>query len=124
VSRNLRERKAEAPPVSGEQIGSLVALIDDGTISRAMAKDVLAEMLERGGHPGEIVERRGLRVVSDRSAIEPIIAKLITQYPDKVEAYRGGRTGLLGFFVGQAMKETGGRADPEVVKDTVLAQLS
>jgi glutaminyl-tRNA synthetase len=124
LSRILREREADAPPVSGEQIGSLVGLIDDGTISRASAKEVLAELLEHGGHPGEIVERRGLRLVSDRSAIEPIVAKLIAGHPDKVEAYRGGRTGLLGFFVGQAMKETGGKADPEVVKDTVLAQLS
>ena len=81
-------------------------------------------MLEHGGHPGEIVERRGLRVVSDRSAIEPIVAKLISQHPDKAEAFKGGRTGLLGFFVGQAMKETGGKADPEVVKEVVQDRLT
>ncbi len=110
--------------MSGAQIGALVSLIDDGTISRAIAKEVLAEMLERGGHPGEIVERRGLRVVSDRSAIEPIVARLISQHPDKAEAFKSGRTGLLGFFVGQVMKETEGKANPEVVKETVQTLLS
>ena len=105
-------------------MASLVALIDRGTITRAMAKDVLAEMVERGGNPGEIVERRGLRVVTDRSAIEPIVAKLISRHPDKAEAFRGGRTGLLGFFVGQVMKETEGKANPELVKEMVQARLS
>ncbi len=73
--------------------------------------------------PREIVERRGLRVVSDRSAIVPLVAKLISQHPDKAEAFKGGRTGLLGFFVGQAMRETGGKADPEVVKEVVQTRL-
>jgi glutaminyl-tRNA synthetase len=105
-------------------VGALVALIDDGTISRTIAREVLAEMADQGGDPGEIVERRGLRVVTDRGAIEPIVAQLIAAHPEKAEAYRGGRAGLLGFFVGQAMKETGGKADPEVVRETVLAHLS
>jgi glutaminyl-tRNA synthetase len=123
VSRALKDRGG-ALPFTGAAIGSLVALIDDGLISRGMAKEVFVEMVEGGGEPREIVERRGLRVLSDTSAIEAVVEKLIAEHPQKAEAYRGGRTGLLGFFVGQALKATGGAADPELVAETVRGRLA
>ena len=101
-----------------------MTLIDDGTISRTTAKDVFAEMSERGDHPAQIVERRGLRQLSDPKTIEPLVNKLVAENPDKAAQYRAGRTGLLGFFVGQVMKESGGRANPELVKEMVEARLS
>ena len=124
VSRQLKEGEGKGLPFSGAQVAALVALIDDGTISRTIAKDVFAEMSARGEHPTQIVERRGLRQLSDPKTIEPLVNKLVAENPDKAAQYRAGRTGLLGFFVGQVMKESGGRANPELVKEMVVARLS
>ncbi|MCV4776901.1 hypothetical protein OFM21_29435, partial [Escherichia coli] len=65
-----------------------------------------------------------LRQVSDVAAIEPVLERVLAAHPDKVEAYRGGKTGLLGFFVGQVMRETGGRANPQTVQELVTRKLS
>ncbi|MCH8145241.1 MAG: glutamine--tRNA ligase/YqeY domain fusion protein [Gemmatimonadetes bacterium] len=124
VSRRLKEGEGKGLPFTGAQVAALVTLIDDGTISRTTAKDVFAEMSERGDHPVQIVERRGLRQLSDPKTIEPLVNKLVAENPDKAAQYRAGRTGLLGFFVGQVMKESGGRANPELVKEMVEARLS
>ncbi len=123
VRRALRQRN-DGLPFGGAAIGSLVQLIDEGAISRNLAKDVFAEMLAGAGEPREIVKRLGLEQLSDPATIEAIVTRLVADNPSKADEYRAGRTGLLGFFVGQVMKETEGKANPKLVKDTLQAVLS
>jgi len=106
------------------RLAALVGLLQKGTINSRIAKDVLAEALATGADPVEIVERKGLRQVSDASALEPIVDRLIAENPDKVRAYRSGKTALAGFFVGQVMRETQGRANPQLVQDLVARKLA
>jgi glutaminyl-tRNA synthetase len=101
----------------------LIRMVEEGEISSAAGKTVLAEMTEKGGDPGEIVERRGLRQVSDASALAPIVEEVVLANPDKVAAFQGGKTGLLGFFMGQVMARTGGRANPELAKQMLQERL-
>ncbi len=110
--------------VAPAQLAALVGLLQAGTINSRIAKDVLAEALQTGGDPVEIVERKGLRQLSDASAIEPIVDRLVTDNPDKVRAFRSGRTALAGFFVGQVLRETQGRANPQLVQDLVARKLA
>ncbi|MCZ6916060.1 MAG: glutamine--tRNA ligase/YqeY domain fusion protein [Gemmatimonadetes bacterium] len=124
MPRELKERSANDPPVSGAQLGSLVALIDDGTINRPAAKQVLAEMVKDGGDPGEIVAARGLEQISDSNAVAALVEDVIASNGNKVAEYQAGRTGLLGFFVGQVMKESGGKANPELVQTLVRERLT
>ncbi|MFM7515207.1 MAG: Asp-tRNA(Asn)/Glu-tRNA(Gln) amidotransferase GatCAB subunit B, partial [Cyanobium sp.] len=89
-------------------------LIEAGAISGKIAKEMLPELLERGGSPKAIVEQRGLGMISDPAAITAIVEELLASHPEEVEAFRGGKTKLQGFFVGQLMKKTGGKADPKL----------
>ncbi|HUE95868.1 MAG TPA: GatB/YqeY domain-containing protein, partial [Longimicrobiaceae bacterium] len=123
LPREIGERTIANLPFSGRDLGSLVALVDEGTLSSSAGREVLAEMVETGGAPDAIVERRGLRQVSDPDTLRPVVAAVLTENPKKVEEYRGGRIGLLGFFMGQVMRRTGGRANPEVVKELLEADL-
>jgi glutaminyl-tRNA synthetase len=123
VLRELKEKPVGALPFDGAQLGALVALIDDGTITTTSAKEVFAEMLQTGDKPPAIVERRGLKQVADPTALAPTIEKIITANPEKVEQYRAGKSGLLGFFVGQVMKESGGKANPQLVQELVRSRL-
>ncbi|GAA5513514.1 glutamine--tRNA ligase [Deinococcus carri] len=101
--------------LSAGDLPALAALLAQGQISTRIARDVLARAAASGEAPAAIVEREGLRVVTDTGAIEAAVREVLAANPDKVEAYRGGRTGLLGFFTGQVMRATGGQADPQVV---------
>jgi aspartyl-tRNA(Asn)/glutamyl-tRNA(Gln) amidotransferase subunit B len=111
-------------PVGAAQLGGLLDLIADGTISGRIAKDVFEVMFETGRDAAAIVEEKGLRQVSDAGAIEAIVAKVIADNPDKVAAYRGGKATLAGWFVGQVMKATGGKANPALANQVVTKQLS
>lgn len=122
--RELKGRSVAAAPVSGAQIGALVALIDDGTISGKIAKDVFAEMLAHGGAPQEIVKAKGLVQLSDASTLEPVIDAVLAAQPDSVAAYRAGKTTTLGFLVGQVMKQTGGKANPKLVNALLRQKLT
>jgi aspartyl-tRNA(Asn)/glutamyl-tRNA(Gln) amidotransferase subunit B len=113
----------ERSPVSAEALGELVDLISDGTISGRLAKDVFAAMLEEGKRAAEIVEERGLRQVTDTGAIEQAVDAVIAAHGDKVAEYRSGKDKLFGFFVGQVMKATGGKANPGVVNDLLRGKL-
>ena len=104
-------------------IAELVALVEDGTISGKQAKDVFAEMAATGDAPGAIVELKGMKQVSDTGAIEEVVDRVIAANPGQVEAYRGGKTGLMGFFVGQVMREMGGQANPKVVNEVLARKL-
>jgi len=104
-------------------IAELVELVEDGTINGKQAKEVFAEMAETGDAPGAIVELKGMKQVSDSGAIEEIVDKIMAANSDKVDEYRAGKTGLIGFFVGQVMRETGGQANPAVVNEVLKRKL-
>ena len=109
--------------VSPEALGGLVGLIEDGTISGKIAKDVFADMFETGKDAATIVEEKGLKQVSDSGAIEAMIDEVIAANGDKVEEYRGGKDKLFGFFVGQVMKASKGQANPGMVNQLLRAKL-
>ncbi len=111
-------------PIAAKQIGGLVALIKDNTISGKIAKDVFAEMYRTGDDAGKIVEAKGLKQITDTGAIEAIIDKIIAANPDNVAGYKAGKDKLFGFFVGQVMKETGGKANPAIINDLLKKKLS
>ncbi len=110
-------------PLKPEELSELVGLIDDGTISGKIAKEILPELLETGGSPKAIVAERGLGMISDPSAITQVVQELLAAHPAEVEAFRGGKNKLQGFFVGQLMKRTGGRADPKLANRILNEQL-
>ncbi|MFM7266274.1 MAG: Asp-tRNA(Asn)/Glu-tRNA(Gln) amidotransferase GatCAB subunit B, partial [Cyanobium sp.] len=86
-----------------------------------IAKEILPKLLEKGGSPAALVEARGLGMISDPAAITAIVDELLAAHPEEVAAFRGGKTKLQGFFVGQLMKRTGGRADPQLA-NRILAE--
>jgi len=110
-------------PFRPEQLAELVQLIDAGTISGKIAKEILPELLANGGSPRGVVEARGLGMISNAAAIGAIIDDLLAAHPAEVEAFRGGKTKLQGFFVGQLMKQTGGRADPQLANRLLSERL-
>jgi len=123
IARELAGQPASRLRFGGVQLAALLGLLDQGAISTSSARDVLAEMVGAGGEPAAIVERKGLSQIRDAAAIADIAADVIAASPSKVAEYRAGRTGLLGFFVGQVMKRTDGRADPALVQDALRERL-
>jgi aspartyl-tRNA(Asn)/glutamyl-tRNA(Gln) amidotransferase subunit B len=110
-------------PIAAGQLGELVGLISDNTISGKIAKDVFAEMYATGHDASAIVEAKGLKQVTDTGAIEKIVDEVIAENPDNVAAYRAGKAQLFGFFVGQVMKKSGGKANPNMVNDLLKQKL-
>jgi len=113
-----------ASPVSPAQGAELLSLMADGTLSGPLAKQVFEIMLEEGGDPGAIAEARGLKQLSDTGALEAAIAAVLANHADKVAEYRAGKDKLFGFFVGQVMKASAGRANPAVVNDLLQKALA
>jgi aspartyl-tRNA(Asn)/glutamyl-tRNA(Gln) amidotransferase subunit B len=109
-------------PLTVERLAGLFAKMDDGTISGKIAKDVYQEMLKTGASADAIIEAKGLRVVTDAASIEAECRRVLDANAKQVAAYKGGKRGLLGFFKGEVMKATRGRADPKTL-DAVLARL-
>ncbi|WP_338429681.1 Asp-tRNA(Asn)/Glu-tRNA(Gln) amidotransferase subunit GatB [Synechococcus elongatus] len=101
-------------PLQPAELAELVGLIEAGTISGKIAKEILPELLEKGGSPKAIVEAKGLTQISDPAQIEALVDELLAAHPTELEQYRAGKTKLQGFFVGQLMKKTGGRVDPKL----------
>jgi aspartyl-tRNA(Asn)/glutamyl-tRNA(Gln) amidotransferase subunit B len=116
-------REIDDSPVSARHLGELVALIVKGELTGKLAKDVLAKMFESGAAPGVIVEREGLRTMRDSSALEKIVDDTIAANPRQVEQYKGGKTTVIGFLVGQIMKASRGQANPAAVNDLLKAKL-
>jgi len=110
-------------PLRPGQLAEMVGLIENGTISGKIAKEILPELLEKGGSAKAIVEARGLGMISDPAAITAIVEELLAAHPEEVEAFRGGKTKLQGFFVGQLMKKTGGKADPKLANQILNTKL-
>ena len=114
----------EQSPVTAAQLGGLLDLIADGTISGRLAKEVFAEMVATGADPAAIVEAKGLRQVTDSSAIEAAIDAVLAAQAEKVVEYRAGRDKLYGFFVGQIMRATHGKANPALVNQLLRKKLT
>lgn len=110
-------------PVSAENLGALLDLIADSTLSGKLAKEVLEAMFETGKAPGEIVEERGLKQVTDTGAIEAVIDQVMAANAGKVEEYRSGKDKLFGFFVGQTMKAMQGKGNPALVNELLKKRL-
>ena len=121
---NAQETSIAQSPIDAADLAALLALIDEGVISGKIAKTVFEEMAATGEKPKTIVEKKGLVQVTDSSAIEPIVDKVLAKHPKEVEAFRQGKTKLLGFFVGQVMQATRGKANPKVVNELIRAKLS
>ncbi len=119
---NKEGKSITASPVSAPQLGAIVDLISSGTISGKIAKDLFEIVWSEGGDPAEIVETRGLKQVTDAGAIEKAIDEIIAANPDKVEQVKAKPT-MLGWFVGQVMKGTGGKANPAAVNEILKAKL-
>lgn len=105
-----------------EALGELAGLVDDGTLSATMAREVLATAAVTGASPAGIVREQGLARVADRAALQPVCAAVVREHPRVIATIRAGKTGALGYLVGQVMRRTGGRADPRAVRD-ILAGL-
>jgi len=119
----LDERTADTLAFDGAALGRLVAMVAEGAVSRRAAKTVLERMEEGGGDPAAIVEELGLARVADASELEPVVTDVLAAWPEKVAEYRGGNRNLLGLFMGQVMKATGGSADPALARQLLQKNL-
>jgi aspartyl-tRNA(Asn)/glutamyl-tRNA(Gln) amidotransferase subunit B len=119
VQRWLHEREQSlgASLLTPARLGELLDLLADGAISATAAKDVLGELFTSEASAATIVERKGLAQISDTAQLDAVVRKVVEANPDLAEKYRGGKTGVLGALVGQVMRETGGRANPQMVRD-------
>jgi glutaminyl-tRNA synthetase len=124
LRRELNHEPIERLKFVPSDLSQLVQLIDKNIINNRIAKEVFLEMFVTGKDPNTIVKEKGLEQVTDLSSLEPVVLRLIQENPDKVEAYRNGKTGLLSFFVGQVMRETGGKANPQLLQELIRNKLS
>ena len=125
VLRELRdEDDISAFPVTAEKLAGLLNLIEDGTISGKIAKDVFAEMVSGGGAAKEIIEKKGIKQISDKGELEGLISGILEKHPDEISRYKGGDEKLIGFFVGQVMKATQGKANPKLVNEILRSELA
>ena len=123
LPREQGGRTTENLPFSGRELGELAALVDDGTISVAGGRQILAEMVRNGGEPRALVDTLGLKQESDPAALAPLVDQVIAANAAKADEYRAGKTGLLGMFVGQVMRQSGGKANPALVSQLVQERL-
>ena len=110
-------------PFQPNELAEMLKMIDTGEISGKIAKEILPELLSKGGSPKQLVQERGLGMIGDPKVIEEIIDQLILKHPNEVESFRSGKKKLLGFFVGQLMKETKGKADPKLANQILNKKL-
>ena len=110
-------------PVSPEDLAGLVKLIDDDVISGKIAKTVFDEMFSTSNSPKSIIELRGLSQLSNPAEIAAVVDRVLAANPEQLAAYRAGKTKMFGFFVGQIMKETEGKANPKLVNDLLQERL-
>jgi Asp-tRNA(Asn)/Glu-tRNA(Gln) amidotransferase B subunit len=123
VHRLRKNRRPGSVVLAAGRLAGLVAMVDRGEISRRAAKEVLAVIWESGEEPQQAVDRLGLRQVRDRRQIAGWIEAVLREHPQEVARYRDGKTRLVGFFVGQVLSRSGGRADPGRVQELVKEAL-
>ncbi len=126
IARILNEREEEPEDLkfTGKELGELVTLIDKGTISSAIAKKVLEELFNEVKMPSKIIEEKGWVQISDEGAIKEIVMKILENNPQSIADYKAGKDKALGFLVGQAMKETRGKANPQLLNKLFLEELN
>lgn len=126
ISRILNETEMEPIeiPFDSKQLGKLVILIDEGTISSSIGKKVLVELFENPRNPEEIIKEKGWIQISDEGAIKEVVLKILEANPQSIADYKGGKDKALGFLVGQAMKETKGKANPQMLNKMFLEELN
>jgi len=120
---NNKNLEISESPISSKNLSKLINLIKDGTISGKIAKTIFELMIDSDKDPQKIVEEKGLKQESDPKALETLIDKVIVDNPDKVKEYKSGKEKLFGFFVGQAMKDSNGKANPQLVNDILKKKL-
>jgi aspartyl-tRNA(Asn)/glutamyl-tRNA(Gln) amidotransferase subunit B len=118
------DKEAETSPLSPRQLAEMLGLIKDGTISGKIAKTVFEEMYKTGKGAREIVKEQGLLQITDQGAVEEAVKQVLQDHPQEVEAYKKGKAKLFGFFVGQVMKATQGKASPQLVNEILKKRLS
>ena len=125
VSRILNEQEKEANqiPFTSEQLAKMIRLIDKGTISSAIGKKVLEELFENPKDPEEIIKEKGWIQISDEGAIKEVVIKILKANPQSIADFKAGKDRALGFLVGQAMKETKGKANPQMLNKMFLEEL-
>jgi len=125
ILRNMKERgvEIEAVPIAPEALAGLIAIVEKGTISSTVAKDVFAKMYESGRPAADIVAADGLAQISDSSSLEPIVHRIIGAHPDILAEIRAGKDRKFQFLVGQVMKETKGKGDPKIVTELLKAAI-
>ena len=120
---NAENKTIEDSPVPPERLAELLKLIQSGVISGKIAKTVFEEMAASGKDPETIVQEKGLVQVTDTDAIAEVVKQVISENPKEVSDYKGGKTKLLGYFVGQVMKATRGKANPQIVNELLKKML-
>ena len=121
---NAQTKTIDQSPIAARELAELIELVDQGVISGKIAKTVFEDMAVSGKPPRQVVEEKGLVQISDSAAIEEIVAKVLANSSAEVTAYKSGKTKLLGFFVGQVMKETRGQANPKLVNEILKQKLA
>jgi len=121
---NSRGESISKSPVSAKNLADLLKLIDKGVISGKIAKTIFEDMSETGKSPEQIVREKQLVQVTDVSAIENVVSKVLAACPKEVDGYKNGKTKLLGFFIGKIMKETKGKANPKIVNEILKKKLN
>jgi glutaminyl-tRNA synthetase len=119
----LGDRHLAGTRLKGDGLGALVAAVERGDVSGAAGKEVLAELVERGGDPAAIIAERGLAQVSDEDAVADVVDQVLAANADKADQYRDGKTALLGFFVGRVVKASQGKANPQVAQKLLRERL-
>ncbi len=123
IIRVQNEEDIEKMPFTAEELGKLIVLIDKGTISSSIAKKVFEELLENPRDPEEIIKEKGWIQISDEGAIKEIVQKILEENPASIADYKAGKDRALGFLVGQAMKQTKGKANPQLLNKLFLEEL-
>ena len=123
IIRVQNEEDIEKMPFTAEELGKLIVLIDKGTISSSIAKKVFEELLENPRDPEEIIKEKGWIQISDEGAIKEIVQKILEENPASIADYKAGKDRALGFLVGQAMKQTKGKANPQLLNKLLLEEL-
>ena len=126
ISRILNEKEMEANdiPFSADNLAELIMLIEKGTISSAIAKKVIEELFENPKEPSKIIEEKGWIQISDEGAIKEVVLKILQENPQSVQDYKGGKDKAIGFLVGQAMKQTKGKANPQMLNKMFIEEIN
>ena len=120
---NKKNISIQDSPISSEMMGELIDNIENGKISNRLAKDVFEDMCETGKNPNKIIQEKGLSQISDEGEIERLVDEVLNNNPDNIEKYKNGKTKLLGFFVGEVMKLSKGKANPSTLNKLLKKKL-